>query len=93
LSPDQEPDHWILSKARVLSSIRLFAGVSLDYYNGAQPDVLVFVPRTDRANMCGFTRIPSASIENCIAANETAARLTNPSATCIGISLKYVRFG
>jgi uncharacterized NAD-dependent epimerase/dehydratase family protein len=37
--------------------------------------------------MRGLPEYPLPSIEDCIAANEAAARLTNPSATCIGISL------
>jgi len=37
--------------------------------------------------MRGLPEYPLPSIENCIAANEAAARLTNPNATCIGISL------
>ena len=35
----------------------------------------------------GLPEYPLPSIEDCIAANEVAARLTNPNATSIGISL------
>ena len=38
-------------------------------------------------HMRGLPEHPLPGLENCIAANEAAARLTNPNATFIGISL------
>ena len=40
-----------------------------------------------RKHMRGLPEYPLPSLENCIAANEAAAKLTNPNVTCIGISL------
>jgi len=40
-----------------------------------------------RKHMRGLPEYSLPSLENCIAANEAAARLTNANATCIGISL------
>jgi uncharacterized NAD-dependent epimerase/dehydratase family protein len=87
LSPDQEPDHWDIIEGQGSLFHPSFAGVSLGLIHGAQPDVLVLCHEPTREHMRGLPEYPLPSIENCIAANETAARLTNPSATCIGISL------
>ena len=37
--------------------------------------------------MRGTPDYPVPGLEDCIAANEAAARLTNPKAACIGVSL------
>jgi len=87
LSPDQEPDHWDVIEGQGSLFHPSFAGVSLGLLHGAQPDVLVMCHEPTRRHMRGLPEFPLPSIENCIAANEAAARLTNPNATCIGISL------
>jgi uncharacterized NAD-dependent epimerase/dehydratase family protein len=87
LSPDHEPDHWDIIEGQGSLFHPSFAGVSLGLLHGAQPDVLVLCHEPTREHMRGLPEYPLPSIESCIAANETAARLTNPSATCIGISL------
>jgi len=87
LSPDQEPDHWDVIEGQGSLFHPSFAGVSLGLLHGAQPDVLVMCHEPTRKYMRGLPEYPLPSIENCIAANEAAARLTNPNATCIGISL------
>jgi uncharacterized NAD-dependent epimerase/dehydratase family protein len=87
LSPDQEPDHWDVIEGQGSLFHPSFAGVSLGLLHGAQPDVLVLCHEPTREHMRGLPEYPLPSLENCIAANETAARLTNPNATCIGISL------
>ncbi len=87
LSPDQEPDHWDVIEGQGSLFHPSFAGVSLGLLHGAQPDVLVMCHEPTRGHMRGLPEYPLPGIENCIAANEAAARLTNPNATCIGISL------
>jgi uncharacterized NAD-dependent epimerase/dehydratase family protein len=87
LSPDQESDHWDIIEGQGSLFHPSYAGVSLGLLHGAQPDVLVLCHEPTREHMRGLPEYPLPSIEDCIAANEAAARLTNPSATCIGISL------
>jgi uncharacterized NAD-dependent epimerase/dehydratase family protein len=87
LSPDKEPDHWDVIEGQGSLFHPSFAGVSLGLLHGAQPDVLVMCHEPTRSHMRGLIEYPLPSIENCIAANEAAARLTNPHATCIGICL------
>jgi len=41
--------------------------------------------------MRGVPEYPLPSLEECIAANEAAARLTNPNAACIGISINTAK--
>jgi len=41
--------------------------------------------------MRGVPEYPLPSLEECIAANEAAARLTNPDAACIGISINTAK--
>jgi len=87
LSPDQESDHWDVIEGQGSLFHPSFAGVSLGLLHGAQPDVLVLCHEPTREHMRGLPEYPLPSLEDCIAANEAAARLTNPGATCIGISL------
>jgi uncharacterized NAD-dependent epimerase/dehydratase family protein len=87
LSPDQEPDHWDVIEGQGSLFHPSFAGVSLGLLHGAQPDVLVMCHEPTRRHMRGLPEYPVPSLENCIVTNEAAARLTNPKATCIGISL------
>ena len=87
LSPDQEPDHWDVIEGQGSLFHPSFAGVSLGLLHGAQPDVLVMCHEPTRKHMRGLPEYPLPGIEKCIAANEAAACLTNPRATCIGISL------
>jgi uncharacterized NAD-dependent epimerase/dehydratase family protein len=87
LSPDNDPDHWDVIEGQGSLFHPSFAGVSLGLLHGAQPDVLVMCHEPNRAHMRGVPGYPLPSLEVCIAANEAAARLTNPDATCVGISI------
>jgi uncharacterized NAD-dependent epimerase/dehydratase family protein len=87
LSPNQDPDHWDIIEGQGSLFHPSFAGVSLGLLHGAQPDVLVMCHEPTRRHMRGLPEYSLPSLENCIAANEAAARLTNPNATCIGIGL------
>ena len=87
LSPDQEADHWDVIEGQGSLFHPSFAGVSLGLLHGAQPDVLVMCHEPTRRHMRGLPAFSLPRLENCIAANEAAARLTNPNVTCIGISL------
>ncbi len=86
LSPDSDPDHWDVIEGQGSLFHPSFAGVSLGLLHGAQPDALVMCHEPTRLRMRGVD-YPLPSLEDCIAANEKAARLTNPSATCIGVSI------
>lgn len=87
LSPDNDPDHWDVIEGQGSLFHPSFAGVSLGLLHGAQPDALVMCHEPNRCHMRGVPGYQLPSLEECIAANEAAARLTNPNARCIGISI------
>ncbi len=87
LAPDNDLDHWDLIEGQGSLFHASYAGVSLGLLHGAQADALVLCHEPTRAHMRGLPDYPLPSIKECIAANEAAARLTNPAATCIGIAV------
>jgi uncharacterized NAD-dependent epimerase/dehydratase family protein len=91
LSPGLEPGHWDVIEGQGSLFHPSFAGVSLGLLHGAQPDALVMCHETGRPHMRGVPGYPLPSLEECIAANEAAARLTNPNAACIGISVNTAK--
>ncbi len=87
LAPENEPDHWDLIEGQGSLFHASYAGVSLGLLHGAQADALVLCHEPTRKHMRGLPDYPLPGLAECIAANEQAARLTNPAAKCIGISV------
>jgi uncharacterized NAD-dependent epimerase/dehydratase family protein len=87
LSPAADPQHWDVIEGQGSLFHPSFAGVSLGLLHGAQPDALVMCHEPARTHMRGLPRRPLPDLAECIAANEQAARLTNPRAVCIGIAV------
>jgi len=87
LTPDNADAHWDLIEGQGSLFHPSYAGVSLGLLHGAQPDALVLCHEPGRPHMRGVPEFALPSLEACIAANESAARLTNPKARCIGLSL------
>ena len=87
LTPDNDPDHWDVVEGQGSLFHASYAGVSLGLLHGAQADALVLCHEPTRTHMRGLPDYPMPDIAKCIAANETAAQLTNPAATCIGIAV------
>jgi uncharacterized NAD-dependent epimerase/dehydratase family protein len=87
LAPANDPDHWDLIEGQGSLFHASYAGVSLGLLHGAQADALVMCHEPTRPHMRGLPDYKLPDIAACIAANEAAARLTNPDATCIGISV------
>jgi len=93
LSPDNAPGHWDLIEGQGSLFHPSYAGVSLGLLHGAQPDALVLCHVPGRPHMRGVPGYALPSLEDCIAANQAAARLTNPQAVCVGISLNTAALG
>ena len=87
LSPENAPDHWDLIEGQGSLFHASYAGVSLGLLHGAQADALVMCHEPTRPHMRGLPEYKLPDLAACIAANEAAARLTNPAARCIGISI------
>ncbi|HYN38719.1 MAG TPA: DUF1611 domain-containing protein, partial [Rhodospirillales bacterium] len=85
LSPAADPAHWDVIEGQGSLFHPSYAGVSLGLLHGAQPDALVMCHEPTRTHMRGLPNRPLPDLADCIAANEQAARLTNPRAACIGV--------
>lgn len=87
LSPDNDPDHWDLIEGQGSLFHASFAGVSLGLLHGAQADALVLCHEPTRKHMRGLPHYPLPDLKTCMVANFEAARLTNPAAKFVGISI------
>ena len=87
LSPDNDPDHWDLIEGQGSLFHASFAGVSMGLLHGAQADALVLCHEPTRRHMRGLPAYPLPDLKECIDANITAARLTNPAVTCVGVAV------
>jgi len=87
LSPAADPGHWDLIEGQGSLFHASYAGVSLGLLHGAQPDALVMCHEPTRRHMRGLPHFPLPALEDSIAANLQAARLTNPAVRCVGIAL------
>lgn len=87
LCPPNDEDHWDVVEGQGSLFHASFAGVSMGLLHGAQPDALVMCHEPTRTHMRGLPDFALPSLQECIAMNETAARLVNPAARVIGISV------
>jgi D-glutamate N-acetyltransferase len=87
ISPANEPDHWDLIEGQGSLFHASYAGVSLGLLHGAQADALVLCHEPTRNHMRGLPGYPLPELKACIEANLAAARLTNPAARFVGVSV------
>ena len=87
LSPANHADHWDLVEGQGSLHHPAYAGVTLGLIHGSQPDALVMCHAMGREHIDGYPNYPIPTFEQAIADNERAARLTNPRARVIGISV------
>ncbi len=93
LSPANDPDHWDLIEGQGSLFHASYAGVSLGLLHGAQPDALVMCHEPTRAHMRGLPHYKLPPLKDCIQLNEQLARLTNPAAKCVGVSINTSHLG
>ncbi len=87
LSPANDEDHWDLVEGQGSLFHPAYAGVTLGLVHGSQPDAMVLCADPTRKTIGEFEFYPQPALAACIAAYEAAARLTNPSAKIVGVSL------
>jgi D-glutamate N-acetyltransferase len=87
LSPANAPDHWDIIEGQGSLFHPAYAGVTLGLLHGSQPDALVLCHDPTRASLNSFPHIPVLSIDEAMPPYLSAARLTNPSARFVAISL------
>ena len=87
MSPDNDADHWDLIEGQGSLFHASYAGVTLALIHGAQPDALVMCHELGRPHMRGLPGYRLPDIREAIDLNVLHARLTNPKAKCIAVSL------
>lgn len=87
ISPENDADHWDLIEGQGSLFHASFAGVSLGLLHGAQADALVLCHEPTRAHMRGLPEYQLPSLEDCMAANLSAAHLTNPDSRFVGVAV------
>ena len=93
LAPANDADHWDLIEGQGSLFHASYAGVTLGLIHGSQADALVVCHEHGRAHMRGLPGYRHPSLEDCIARNIEAARLTNPKVKCVGIAINTQRLG
>ena len=87
LTPAADTDHWDVVEGQGSLFHPSYAGVSLGLLHGAQPDVLVMCHESTRTHLRGLPGYKLPNIVECIDANLSAARLTNPAARIAGVAV------
>lgn len=87
LAPASHADHWDVVEGQASLLHPSYAGVTLALVHGAQPDAMILCHEPARPHMRGLPDRPMPDLAACIAIHEQCARLTNPAARVVGLSL------
>ncbi|MCR9218850.1 MAG: DUF1611 domain-containing protein [Alphaproteobacteria bacterium] len=87
LCPANDEDHWDVVEGQGSLFHASFAGVSLGLLHGAQADALVLCHEPTRTHLRGLPDFPLPDLAHCIRVNEEMARMVNPAARVIGVSV------
>ena len=87
LSPDNDADHWDVIEGQGSLFHPAYAGVSTGLLHGSQADSLVLCHAAGRTHVDGYPDYPLPGLQRCIDFSLEVARLTNPQARRVGISI------
>jgi uncharacterized NAD-dependent epimerase/dehydratase family protein len=87
VSPAAAADHWDIIEGQGSLFHPSYAAVTLGLLHGSQPDAMVLCHDPGRVGILGLPGFPLPPLNEAIRRYEEAAKLTNPGAKVIGISL------
>lgn len=93
LTPDNDDDHWDMIEGQGSLFHVSYSGVTLALVHGGQPDALILSHEPTRTHMRG---LPGYSLPTLEALRDTAlplARVANPKAEVVGISVNTAALG
>jgi uncharacterized NAD-dependent epimerase/dehydratase family protein len=96
LAPAAEPGHWDVIEGQGSLFHPAYAGVSLGLLHGAQAEALILCHELGRSEIDvggDYPAHPIAPLEEVIAMNERAARLTEPRARVVGMAVNSAALG
>jgi uncharacterized NAD-dependent epimerase/dehydratase family protein len=87
LSPANQAEHWDVVEGQGSLLHPSYAGVTLGLIHGTQPDALVVCHDPLRRELDEMPGFPVPDVALCAERHLAAARLTNPRARCVGVSV------
>lgn len=87
LTPGNDPDHWDVVEGQGSLFHASYSGVTLGLIHGSRPHALVLCHDAARLEMRGTPGVPVPSLEDCIDVNERMARMFEPDARVVGVSV------
>ncbi len=87
LTPDNDPDHWDLIEGQGSLFHASYSGVTMALIHGGQPDALILSDEPTRAHMRGLPDYTPPSLEALRDLVEPIARVVNPAARVVGVSI------
>ncbi len=91
LAPANDPDHWDLVEGQGSLCHPAYAGVTLGLIHGAQADALVLCHEPTRTHMRALPDYPVQDMQTIMDLTLPHARLTNPHAKFVGISINTAK--
>ena len=93
LTPDNDADHWDLIEGQGSLFHASFSGVTMALIHGGQPDALILSHEPTRAHMRGLPDYELPSLEAVRDMALPLARIVNPAAQVIGVSINTASMG
>ena len=87
LTPDNDPDHWDHIEGQGSLFHPSFSGVTMALIHGGQPDALILAHEPTRTHMRGLPHYGIPSLENLRDTALPLARLVNPGAEVVAVSV------